>query len=74
MNAKPRYTVLYYRCDEGWSAYFPTFPEIVVWYPTLGEAKRSAREALEAFIQTLAEHGEKPRRESGTPKLDSVAV
>lgn len=74
MKERPRYTVLYYRCDGGWSAYFPTYPEIIVWYPTLTKAKQSAREALELFLRTLEEHGEKPRRETGTPKLGSVAV
>lgn len=68
------FSVLFYRCDDGWSAYFPAYPEVVVWYPTLAQTRRAAREALALFIDALQEAGEPPRQEAGTPRLGSVLV
>lgn len=53
------YTVFYSRCREGgYTAYFPAFPEITVWYPTLQECRKAAPEALAVHLQGLRKLGE----------------
>ena len=46
--------------DGGYTAYFPAFPEVTVWYPTLAECRRAARGALEVHLEGLMELGETP--------------
>ena len=54
MSRKVRYSVIYAPAREGgYGAYFPAFPEITVWYPTLKQCREAAREALEIHLKGL---------------------
>ncbi|MBI4612458.1 MAG: type II toxin-antitoxin system HicB family antitoxin [Planctomycetes bacterium] len=69
-----KYSVIYSRSPGGgYSAFFPAFPEITVWYPTLKECQRAAPEALQLHIDGLVALGEAPARERKIIS-DSVTV
>ncbi|GEM_PF-5193276 len=64
MRKRLRYTVFYARAQGGGvSAYFPAFPEITVWYPTLAQCRIAAQEALELDLEGPQSLGERPPRE-----------
>jgi predicted RNase H-like HicB family nuclease len=61
MRKKLSYSVIYAPArDGGYAAYFPAFPEITVWYPTLAECRRAARGAPEVHLEGLLGLGERP--------------
>lgn len=64
MQRKLSYGVIYAPGREGgYTAFFPAFPEITVWYPTLKECRRAAPAALELHLEGLQALGEKPQAE-----------
>ncbi len=72
---KRSYTVVYSKCpDGGYQAYFPSFPEITVWYPSLAECKKAARQALELHIEGIAILGRKIPVEMGRAIKESISV
>jgi predicted RNase H-like HicB family nuclease len=52
------YAVIYERSKEGWGAWVPDLPGCVAAGDTRQEVERLIREAIEAHIASLREHGE----------------
>ncbi len=74
-RSRPRYTVLYHPCDDGWSAFFPAFPNLIVWFKGLDRTKREAPKALKFHIEVLRRTGARIPVEGRRPvELRSVAV
>ncbi|MBI4566167.1 MAG: hypothetical protein HY716_15890 [Planctomycetes bacterium] len=49
-----RYPMIYAAVkDDGYAAFFPAFPEITVWYPTLRACRKAAPEALRLHLEGL---------------------
>ena len=64
MKKKASYTVIYSRAREGgYTAFFPAFPEVTVWYPTLRQCRKAAPDALKLHLEGLKELGERPHTE-----------
>lgn len=59
-----KYSVLYYPVvTGGYAAFFPAFPEITVWYPTLRQCRKAAKEALALHLEGLKALGERLPRQ-----------
>lgn len=60
MRKKLKYSVIYSRAPGGgYTAYFPTFPEITVWYPSLAQCRDAAHDALALHLEGLQALGER---------------
>ena len=55
---KREYVVIYERGKEGWGAWVPDLPGCVAAGDTREEVEQLIREAIEAHIESLREHGE----------------
>ena len=59
-----KYSVLFYPVvTGGYAAFFPVFPEITVWYPTLRQCQKAAKEALALHLEGLKSLGERLPRQ-----------
>jgi predicted RNase H-like HicB family nuclease len=54
----PAYAVIYEQGKEGWGAWVPDLPGCVAAGNTREEVEQLIREAIEAHINSLREHGE----------------
>jgi predicted RNase H-like HicB family nuclease len=55
----PEYAVIYEQGKSGWGAWVPDLPGCVAAGETREEVERLIREAIEAHIESLREHGER---------------
>ena len=55
---KREYVVIYEHVKEGWGAWIPDLPGCVAAGDTREEVEQLIREAIEAHIESLREHGE----------------
>jgi predicted RNase H-like HicB family nuclease len=63
------YTVIYEWAGTNYSAYVPDLPGCVTTGKTLEETKRNMREAIELYVEMLAEQGDpmqEPRTRAGS--------
>jgi predicted RNase H-like HicB family nuclease len=53
-----RYAVIFEQAPNNWAAWVPDLPGCITTGPTLEEAERNIREAIEGHLETLREFGQ----------------
>jgi predicted RNase H-like HicB family nuclease len=68
------YTVIYEQGESGWGAWVPDLPGCVAAGESREEVEQLIREAIEAHIESLREHGEPVPRPSSTAGAVEIAT
>jgi predicted RNase H-like HicB family nuclease len=68
------YVVIYEQGKTGWGAWVPDLPGCVAAGDSRAEAERLIREAIEAHIESMREHGELVPEPSSTVGAIEVAA